>query len=130
MEDRDIGEKSWSAAEARGMENVDMDEIGGAVEGGEVNIGYLNVEGSLYTGGTIEPRVGIGGSSLRTGNCGVSSSVLRCVAPLELKTLPLDFVLARDQIFSANEAALPILPLFLGESEGNEKERVCECALC
>lgn len=72
MEDRDIGEKGWLAAE-----DVGMDEIGGAVEGGEVNIGYLNVEGSLYTGGTIEPRVGISGSSLRTGNCGVSSSVLR-----------------------------------------------------
>ena len=80
IEDRDIGEKGWLAValfEACGTENVDMDEIGGAVEGGEVNMGYLNVEGSLYTGGTIEPRVGIGGSSLRAGNCGVSSSVLR-----------------------------------------------------
>jgi hypothetical protein len=48
----------------------------------------------------------------------------------ELKTLPLDFVLARDHIFSAKEAALPILALFLGESEGNENERLCDCTLC
>ena len=45
---------------------------------------------------------------------------------VELNTLPLELVLARDHIFSAKEAALPIL---LGESEGNENERV-ECALC
>ncbi len=53
---------------------------------------------------------------------------LRVRALFELKTLPFDFVLARDHIFSANEAALPTLPaLFLGESEGNEKESSCAC---
>jgi len=53
---------------------------------------------------------------------------LRVSALFELKTLPFDFVLARDHIFSANDAALPtLLTLFLGESEGKEKESSLAC---
>jgi len=113
---------------------------GGAVDGmGGSSTGCFNdvdLDGGLKIrfsssekGSTTDGMEGrsIAGGGPRAGNLGTGSGVLRSVRSLAvLRVLPLDFVLALDHIFSANDVALPILPvLFFGDNDGKDVALLC-----